>query len=133
MSEPSRNPTLAIHLLGDFRILFDKAPVTGIDAPRLQSLLAHLLLHRDAPQPRYHLAFLLWPDSTEAQARTNLRKQVYYLRRALPNPDRFLYADRKALQWQPDAPFALDVADFDDAVGRADQAISRGQPRKKGP
>ena len=37
------------------------------------SLLAYLLFHRDTPQPRQHLAFLLWPDSSESQARTNLR------------------------------------------------------------
>ncbi len=40
---------------------------------RAESLLAFLLLHRDAPQPRQRLAFLVWPDSGEEQARTNLR------------------------------------------------------------
>jgi hypothetical protein len=41
-------------------------PAAGPDQP--------LLLHRDAPQPRQRLAFLLWPGSTERQAHTNLRK-----------------------------------------------------------
>lgn len=66
-------PTLHIRLLGDFYMLHGEAPVPGVDNPRLQSLLAYLVLHRDAPQPRGHLSYLFWLDSTEAQARANLR------------------------------------------------------------
>ena len=44
--------TLHIHLLGDFRLEYDDAPVATINTPRLQSLLAYLVLHRDAPRPR---------------------------------------------------------------------------------
>ena len=61
-----------------------------LGSARAESLLAYLLLHREAPQPRQRLAFLLWPDSTEPQARTNLRHLLHNLRRALPDPDRFL-------------------------------------------
>ena len=39
-------------------------------APRAQSLLAYLALHADQQPSRRHVAFLMWPDSTEAQART---------------------------------------------------------------
>ncbi len=119
-------PTLHIRLLGDFQILYGEAPVLGIDNPRLQSLLAYLVLHRDAPQPRARLSYLFWLDSTDAQARTNLRKQLYQLRRSLPDADRFLYADSKVLGWQPDAPFTLDVADFEAAVKRAEEAERAG-------
>ena len=91
---------LRINLLGHFRIVHGDTPVTGIDNVRLQSLLAYLVLHRGAPQSRAQLSYLFWLDSTEAQARANLRKQVYHLRRALPDADRFLYADNKVLQWQ---------------------------------
>jgi DNA-binding SARP family transcriptional activator len=73
--------------LGDFCLVYDGTPLTTVNAPRLQSLLAYLTLHRDASQSHSNLAFLLWPDSTEAQARTNLRKQVHYLRCALSDPD----------------------------------------------
>lgn len=47
--------------------------------PRLQSLLAYLLLHRFTPQARQHVAFTFWPDSSEAQALTNLRKQLLFI------------------------------------------------------
>jgi DNA-binding SARP family transcriptional activator len=115
-------PLLRIGLLGDFRIVYGDTPVTGIDSPRLQSLLAYLVLHRDAPQSRAQLSYRFWLDSTESQARANLRKQVHHLRHALPDADRFLYADHKVLQWQKDAPFILDVAGFEDALHRAERA-----------
>jgi DNA-binding SARP family transcriptional activator len=118
--------TLHIRLLSDLGIFRDAEVVIGVDKPRLQSLLAYLLLHRDAPQPRSHLAYLFWPDSTEGQARTNLRKQVHYLRQALPDADRFLHADTQVLFWRPDAPFTLDVADFEDALAQAELAEDAG-------
>jgi hypothetical protein len=49
---------LSVSLLGNFCIGHDEAPVTGIDTPRLQSLLAYLMLYGDAPQSHGHLAFL---------------------------------------------------------------------------
>jgi DNA-binding SARP family transcriptional activator len=60
----------------------DSRPIPPLDSARAESLLAYLLLHRDAPQPRQRLAFLLWPGSTEGQAQTNLRKVLHNLRRA---------------------------------------------------
>jgi DNA-binding SARP family transcriptional activator len=113
---------LSVSLLGDFCVRQDEAPVTDLNAPRLQSLLAYLMLHRDAPQSRAHLAFLFWPDTTESQARTNLRYLLHHLRRALPNADSYLDVSVQTLQWRPDAPFALDVADFTTALADADQA-----------
>jgi len=117
---------LHIHLFGDFHIVYGAVPVLGIDTPRLQSVLAYLLLHRDAPQSRAHLSYLFWPNSTEAQARMNLRKQIYHLRRALPDADRFLHADRQVLQWQSGALLKLDVADLNDALDQAERAERAG-------
>ena len=111
--------TLHIDLLGHFRLLYDETPVTALKTARLQSLLAYLVLQRDAPQPRSKLAFLFWPDSTESQAHTNLRNLLHHLRRALPMADLFLKAHAGTLGWRPDAPFTLDVADFENALARA--------------
>ena len=70
------------------------------------------------------MAFLLWPDSSEAQARTNLRNLLHALRQALPDPDRFLSADTQTLQWRPEAPFTLDVIDFENCVTQASTSTS---------
>lgn len=115
-------PTLHVQLLGDFRLVYSEELVTSINTARLKSLLAYLMLHRHVPQPRQHLAFLFWPDSNEAQAFTNLRRELHYLRRVLPDADRFLQADAKTLHWQLHAPFTLDVADFESAVALAEEA-----------
>jgi predicted ATPase/DNA-binding SARP family transcriptional activator len=120
-------PTLQIHVLGDFRIIYDGEPVTSVNQMRLQSLLAYLLLHRDAPQSRQQLAFLFWPDTSERQARTNLRQLLHHLHRDLPVADLFLNIAAKTLQWLPDAPCSLDIAEFVDYLARADQAVRVGR------
>ena len=58
---------LRIRLLGELELRWDDAPARSLESGRAESLLAYLLLHRSAPQQRQHLAFLLWPDSAEAQ------------------------------------------------------------------
>ncbi len=126
MNESPQSPALHIHLLGDFHLAYNSTSVTSVNAARLQSLLAYLVLHRSAPQPRHYLAFLFWPDSTEAQARTNLRNLLHLLRHALPDADRFLHIDTQTLQWRADAPFTLDVADFEGAMAQAEQAEQAG-------
>ena len=115
-------PILHVQLLGDFRLVYGDELVTGVNSARLQSLLAYLVLRRAAPQSRQHLAFRFWPDSTEAQARNNLRQALHQLRHALPDADRFLSADTTTLCWQSDAAFSLDVSDFARALATADAA-----------
>jgi DNA-binding SARP family transcriptional activator len=126
MDKTTDDPRLRIQLLGDFRLTHGHELVTDIDTPRLQSLLAYLLLHRDAPQSRHRLAFLFWPDSPEDQALTNLRNLLYRLRQGLPNADRFLHVDRKTLQWRLASPYDLDIARFEEALNRADEALGEG-------
>lgn len=109
---------LHIRLLGEFSLVYGDQPVTTVNTARLQALLAYLVLHRDAPQLRYHLAFQFWPDSSESQARTNLRHLVHLLRQTLPHADDFLDAEGATLQWRADAPWTLDVTEFESGVAR---------------
>ena len=117
---------LSVSLLGDFSITYAGKPVTGLDSPRLQSLLAYLILHRDAPQSRAYLAYLFWPDTSEDQARTNLRNLLHHLRHSLPDADCFLGIKPQTLQWRPDAPSSLDVTEFEAALEVAEQAKLTG-------
>jgi DNA-binding SARP family transcriptional activator/predicted ATPase len=121
-------PTLHVQLLGDFRLVYGDEPVTDVGTTRSQSLLAYLVLHRGATQPRQHLAFLFWPDSTEAQARNNLRQALHQLRHALADADRFLSVDTTTLCWRANAPFSLDVADFERTLAVADAAERTADP-----
>ncbi len=67
---------LRVCLLGDQTVELGGEPLSGFESPRLRSLLALLIVRRDRPQSRAQLAFALWPDSTEGQARTNLRQLI---------------------------------------------------------
>ncbi|MFI5100448.1 MAG: hypothetical protein ACHQE5_08030, partial [Actinomycetes bacterium] len=89
---------LQVCLLGHFRLTVDGRPTPGPTTARLQSLLAYLLLHADAPQPRAHLSFTFWPDVSESNARNNLRQLLHQLRQALPEPDRYLRTDANSVQ-----------------------------------
>lgn len=113
--------TLQIYLLGNFQLLYANEVLTSVNTPRLQTLLVYLLLHRQAPQSRQHLAFQLWPDSAESQARTNLRKLFFQLQHALPDAKHFLYADTKSIGWNPKAAFTLDVAQLQQQLAHLQQ------------
>jgi DNA-binding SARP family transcriptional activator len=112
--------TLRIRLFGELDLRLDDVSLPPLESARARSLLAYLLLHRDAPQPRQRLAFLLWPDSTEPQVRTNLRHLLHNLQRAAPALAPFLEVGTGTLRWREDAAFWLDVAAFEAALERAE-------------
>jgi DNA-binding SARP family transcriptional activator len=81
---------LRIQLFGSFQVRIDDKPLTRLQTDRLQALLAYLVLHRDQPLSRQQLAVTFWPDTTDVQARTNLRTLLARLRETLPDADQFL-------------------------------------------
>src|ERR1051326_1715261 len=125
VGEITMEPTLHIRLLGDFSLIYDEQQVTSLNTLRLQSLLAYLVLHRDVPQQRQHLAFLFWPDVTEAQARNNLRQLLHQLRQAFPAVEHFLSTDTHTFHWHPDTPLRLDVAEFEDTLALIEEMAPR--------
>jgi DNA-binding SARP family transcriptional activator/tetratricopeptide (TPR) repeat protein len=115
---------LYINLLGDFRLMYGQRLITSVDSSRMQELLAYLLLHRHAPQSREYTSFLFWPDSSEKQARTNLRQLLHHLHVGLPDAEKFIISDAKNVQWNPEAPFQLDVSEFEQLLSKASKAAS---------
>lgn len=105
---------LKIHLLGQPRLFFGDGPLKFSERPKTFTLLAYLLLHRQQALPRDTIAYALWPDVSDSNARTNLRRHLSYLRHALPNssPD-WLVNDGHTVEWNPNADFWLDVAEFE--------------------
>jgi predicted ATPase/DNA-binding SARP family transcriptional activator len=84
--------------------------------PKVKPILAYLLLNKEASVQREALAFRMWPDVTEKKAKERLRRHLYNLRGALP-PDEdkqpWLLINAKTVQWNPAAPYWLDVAAFE--------------------
>ncbi len=116
---------LEISLLGEQRVVLDGS-VVDLGSPRANALLGFLLLHRDVPQRREYVAAQFWPDSSTAQARTNLRRELHTLRTRLPQVDGWLTADRSTLLWRSGPGCHLDVADFEAAAGAAASARAAG-------
>jgi DNA-binding SARP family transcriptional activator len=111
---------LQISLLGEFALRQGETIIT-LDTPSYQALLAYLVVEAQHIHSRQQLAFQFWPDSSESQARTNLRKALHTLRKTLPDADCYLVADRQTVQWRCDAPCTVDVWDFEAAVAQAQQ------------
>lgn len=118
---------LSIVLLGGFRLGERDQPVTTLTSANLQTLLAYLLLHRDVPHSRQQLAFLLYPDSSEAQAQSNLRTLLGRLRQAWAGAEKYVKIASRTVEWCCDAPFTLDVAEFENALARAESADMQAQ------
>src|SRR5215467_1733203 len=110
-------------MLGGLRLSYRERAVTAVNTNRLKALFAYLALHAGRLQSREQLAFLFWPDSTEAQARTNLRQLLHHLRSALPDGGGFITTDTQNILWRSAKEFVIDVADFEAAVARAEQAL----------
>src|ERR1700755_1257103 len=116
---------MQIRLFGNLRISLAGQPIAGIQTNRLHSLIAYLILHGDAPQPREQLAFMLWPASSESQARTNLRPLLHHLKRGLPDESNLLVTNHFAVRWRQDVPCAIDVVDFQAAIADAGSARTK--------
>ncbi len=103
---------LRLNLLGGFELFYDDKPVDLVYSTRLQTLITYIILHRSAPVVRQHLAFLFWPDTSESQARTNLRNLIHQLRQALPFISTFINFDTNTLEWRSEPAFQLDIDAF---------------------
>lgn len=119
---------LHVRLLGAVGVTLDGERLRVFDALRLQRFLALLVLRPDL-EHRSRLAFELWPDSDESQARTNLRKLIHDFRHALPESEDFVEIHSEAVRWIPDGPSTVDVGGFRAAVaaGNLELAAARYQ------
>src|SRR5689334_8010952 len=105
---------LQIRLLGQFDIRLDGKRVV-VPARASQSLLAYLVMTAGTPHRREKLAGTLWPDSSEENARKNLRQELWRIRKAIPNQSltaesEFLLSDEYTLTFNREANYWLDVA-----------------------
>ncbi len=106
---------LRIHLLASPRLVLPD----GVELPLERKDAALLaILSLDGPTARPRLAALLWPATTEAQARANLRQRLFRLRRSAAQE---LVRDLGALQLADDV-----VLDLTDALQHLDSDPNDG-------
>ncbi|MGH7518672.1 MAG: ATP-binding protein [Gemmatimonadales bacterium] len=114
---------LGVRLLGVVEIILDGRRLRAFNSLRLQRFLALIALRRDL-QHRSRLAFELWPDSDERQARTNLRKLLHEFRHSLPDTGQFVQIDNETVRWIPTGPSEVDVLRFRDAIAAGDLELA---------
>lgn len=112
-------PDLQVQLLGGFRINLAGQDVKGIQSERLVLLLSHLLIHSERPSSRKQLAFLFWPETSEEQARTNLRNLFHLLKKAFPEIDSFLDLEGQSIQWRDQTSLTVDAVQFKSVLKNA--------------
>ncbi|MGB8909827.1 MAG: AAA family ATPase [Candidatus Cybelea sp.] len=108
-------PEVRIRLFGHVAVEVNGEPFRLATPRKTLSVLAYLLLNRDAPIARDFLAYVMWPDDDEEPARTKLRMNLYDLARVLP-PElagRALIVDGDSVRLRPDLHLWLDVEEFD--------------------
>src|SRR5689334_23475663 len=74
---------LHVSLLGEQTITGGGVGTALARSARAVALVGFLAFHAGSPQPRQRIAGLFWPDSTDAQALTNLRRELHQLRQVL--------------------------------------------------
>ncbi len=114
---------LDVRLLGAVEIILDGRRLRAFNSLRLQRFLALIALRR-GPQHRSRLAFELWPDSDERQARTNLRKLLHDFRHSLPDVDEFVEIDNEVVRWISTGASEVDVLRFRDATSGGDLELA---------
>lgn len=101
--------TLRISLLGDVVIQLGDHMVAGLPSRAADALLIYLVCNR-RPVAREKLAELLWAERSPAQALTNLRTILTFLRRELGD---YLVVNRQALAFDHSRNHWLDIAAFE--------------------
>ena len=116
---------LHVTLLGEQAITDDETGSVRMRSSRTVALVAFLALHAGSPQPRQRIAGLFWPDSTDAQALTNLRRELHNLRHVLGDQPVLVVTPRD-LCWRDSEMTRVDVRAFDTERKAAQAAAAAG-------
>jgi DNA-binding SARP family transcriptional activator len=103
---------LHVSLLGEQAITDDRAGSIRGRSSRVVVLVAFLVMHAGSAQARQRIAGLLWPESTDAQALTNLRRELHHLRQILGDEPSLVVTPRD-LCWRDTKTCRVDVRVFD--------------------
>lgn len=111
---------LSISLLGPFAVTRGDQPIPPFTYDKVRGLLAYLAVERERPQRRDTLCGLLWPELDQVRSRQNLSQALYALRQILePAQPDLLLANRSEIQLNPQLPWSVDVAEFEDLTTQA--------------
>jgi DNA-binding SARP family transcriptional activator len=101
---------LHVTLLGG-QVISGDGSGAATQSSRTVALVAYLAAHAGRPQARQLIAGLFWPESTEAQALTNLRRELHHLRQVLGG-ERSLVVTARDLCWRDTGTCRVDLRVF---------------------
>jgi DNA-binding SARP family transcriptional activator/tetratricopeptide (TPR) repeat protein len=103
---------LHVSVLGEQTITDDRTGSVRTRSSRTVALVGLLVAHAGSPQIRQRIAGLFWPDSTDAQALTNLRRELHNLRQVLGDEPSLVVTSRD-LCWRDTETCRVDLRTFD--------------------
>lgn len=113
-----------LQLLGSFESMVNSHAIQ-FRTDKIRALLAYLILESSMPQPKMLVASLLWGNSNDRIARTNLRVSIYRLRQAIDKQSqssvsqKLFKSNRQTIQLNINDPFLpvwCDVLHFQQLV-----------------
>jgi predicted ATPase/DNA-binding SARP family transcriptional activator len=120
---------LRLRLLGGAGVLRGGKPLTGFYSNKARALLFYLAVAGRRPAGTAHarpaLAGLLWADMPEPKALTNLRQALANLRKLVGG---HLHITRRAVAFDRDSPYWLDVEAFEAGLADAANAADEVEP-----
>jgi DNA-binding SARP family transcriptional activator/tetratricopeptide (TPR) repeat protein len=115
---------LHVSLLGEQSITDEGAGVRARSS-RAIALIGFLVTRPGSPQARQRIAGLFWPESADAQALTNLRRELHQLRQTLADEPSLVVTSRD-LCWCDTGTCRVDVRTFDLERHAAREAAAAG-------
>lgn len=104
---------MQISLMGSLQVLVNQVSVDGLRGQRVRSIFAYLILHAETAVSRSELAGLLWPEISENQARTNLRRELHTLKNTHAAIDACITASKQTITWHKPVNYTCDTEQFD--------------------
>ena len=114
---------LELHLLGSPEVQLNDSTIVVKERKAL-ALLIYLGVTGD-PHQRETLATLLWPEYSYKQGRTNLRRVLYVLRKAIG--DEWLEIEGESVSLNPAADIWIDVREFSGLTTMNASLVELGQ------
>ena len=103
---------LRVSVLGEQTITDGRARGIRAGSSRSVALIGFLAAHAGSPQTRQRIAGLFWPESGDAQALTNLRRELHNLRHLIGDEQSLVVTPRD-LCWSDTATCRVDLRVFD--------------------
>jgi DNA-binding SARP family transcriptional activator/tetratricopeptide (TPR) repeat protein len=102
---------LHVSVLGE-QVVTDDGSGPRARSSRTVALVAFLVVHAGSPQARQRIAGVLWPNSADAQALTNLRRELHHLRQVLGGEPSLVVTSRD-LCWRDTETCRVDLRVFE--------------------